>query len=107
MAEVEGTGTVSVDPKKWWGYRGRPNADNFDAEKRTRGCLGCDLPGQTREGICRLGPELAKELGTASHRLFDEVAPGAEWLATQLMHNPDHPTPLTRKRHRESRRSPS
>ena len=61
---------------------------------------------ETREGICRLGSGLAKQLGAASHRLFDEVAPGAEWLASQLMGNPEHPTPLTRKRHRESRRSP-
>ena len=58
---------------------------------------------ETREGICRLGPELAKRLGGASHQLFQEVAPGAEWLARQLMGNPKHPTPLTRARHRESR----
>jgi CRISPR-associated protein Cas1 len=58
---------------------------------------------ETREGTCRLGPQLARELGSAAHPLRAAVAPHAEWLARELLGAPDHPTPLTRQRHSASR----
>lgn len=57
---------------------------------------------ETREGVCRLGPQLARELGAHSHGLREAVAPHAESLARDLLNAPDHPTPLTRSRHRRS-----
>lgn len=50
--------------------------------------------------ICRLGRGLANEIGGAAAELVEDVAPGAEWLARELMGNPHHPTPLTKRRHR-------
>lgn len=54
---------------------------------------------ETRQGICRLGPGLARELGARSHGLREAVGPHAERLARELLKAPDHPTPLTRARH--------
>ena len=62
---------------------------------------------ETREGICRLGPELARQLGATAHKLFNHVAPTAEWMAQQLLKDAEHPTPLTRTRHKKSRRGPN
>ncbi len=58
---------------------------------------------ETREGTCRLGPHFARELGPAAHAMRLAVAPHAEWLARQLLNDTEHPTPLTRRRHRRSR----
>lgn len=55
---------------------------------------------ETREGVCRLGPRLCRELGTHSHALRDAIGPHAETLAKDLLNAPDYPTPLTGKRHR-------
>lgn len=59
---------------------------------------------ETRQGVCRLGAGLARELGQHSPALREAVGPHAERLAQELLRAPDHPTPLTRKRHREALR---
>jgi CRISPR-associated endonuclease Cas1 len=81
----------------------RPIADRFALELlRNQDLVRGDVV-ETREGVCRLGPRLARTLGAASHQLRNAVAPDVEWLARQLLDNADHPTPLTRRRHRRSR----
>jgi hypothetical protein len=57
---------------------------------------------ETREGVCRIGPELATEL--ASHALMyrKAVAPHVEQVARVLSRREEHPTPLTRTRHRSA-----
>jgi CRISPR-associated endonuclease Cas1 len=83
----------------------RPLADRVAIELLSRRELSRADVFETREGVCRLGPGLARELGAASHRLRDGVAPKAEWLASRLLDDSQHPTPLTRRRHRASRSS--
>jgi CRISPR-associated endonuclease Cas1 len=58
---------------------------------------------ETRQGVCRLGVGVGRELGLRSHDLREAVAPHAEHLARELLKAPDHPTPLTRRRHQTSR----
>lgn len=53
---------------------------------------------ETRQGACRLGTGLARELGQHSPALREAVGPHAERLARDLLRAPDHPTPLTRRR---------
>lgn len=55
---------------------------------------------ETREGVCRLGPPLAAQLARFALPLRAAVAPHAEQLARTLLRTDDHPTPLTRRRHR-------
>lgn len=55
---------------------------------------------ENREGVCRIGLPLARELAGSAPTLRAAVAPHAEELARVLMADPDHPTPLTRRRHR-------
>lgn len=63
---------------------------------------------ETRQGVCRLGSGLARELGCHSDALREAVGPHAERLARELLAAPDHPTPLTRRRRRGcERRLPS
>jgi len=68
---------------------------------------------ETRQGVCRLGVGLARELGQHSGALREVVGPHAEQLARELLKAPDHPTPLTRRRRTEragagdKRRSPA
>ena len=59
---------------------------------------------ETRQGVCRLGPALTHELAQHAMRLREAVAPHAEWLARALLRAPDHPTPLTRRRHSIARK---
>jgi CRISPR-associated endonuclease Cas1 len=77
----------------------RPTADELVLdllESRTL-CRGDVI--ETRAGVVRVGPPLAHEL--ARHRLLlrEAVAPHAERVARTLLRAPDHPTPLTRRRH--------
>jgi CRISPR/Cas system-associated endonuclease Cas1 len=58
---------------------------------------------ETRRGTCRLGPALAKTLARRSTELRRAVAPHAERLARTLLKAAEHPTPLTRRRHTQSR----
>ena len=55
--------------------------------------------GESRQGICRLGSGVAAELACHSHALRKAVGPHAERLAGELLRTPNHPTPLTRRRH--------
>jgi hypothetical protein len=56
-----------------------------------------------REGVCRLGAGLARELGQHSGALREAVGPHAENLARELLKAPDHQTPLKRERRRGSK----
>ena len=56
---------------------------------------------ETRQGVCRLGVGLARELGGHSIALREAVGPHAERLARELLKAPDHPTPLTRRGRRQ------
>jgi CRISPR-associated protein Cas1 len=73
----------------------RAEADRFAIELLENRDLCRGDVVETREGICRLGPQLARELGGAVHALRNAVAPHAEWVASALLDAPDHPTPLT------------
>jgi CRISPR/Cas system-associated endonuclease Cas1 len=53
---------------------------------------------ETREGVCRVGLPLSRELAQWGPQLRSAVAPHAELLARTLLRAPDHPTPLTRSR---------
>jgi CRISPR-associated protein Cas1 len=57
---------------------------------------------ETREGVVRVGRPLARELSRYAAELRSAVAPYAEALARRLLSAPDHPTPLTRARHRRA-----
>jgi CRISP-associated protein Cas1 len=60
---------------------------------------------ESRRGVCRIGPTLAKRLTQHAGDLRTAVNPSAERLAAVLLRSDDHPTPLTRRRHRESVRN--
>jgi CRISPR-associated endonuclease Cas1 len=55
---------------------------------------------ETREGVCRVGPTIANDLARVAPDLRTAIAPHAERLARTVLKAPDHPTPLTRRRHR-------
>jgi CRISP-associated protein Cas1 len=57
---------------------------------------------ETREGVCRIGDRLARALAKSSPSLRSAVAPHAESLARTLSRSEQHPTPLTRARHRQA-----
>ena len=57
---------------------------------------------ETREGVCRIGPALARELALLAPDLRRAVAPHAEALAAALLRDPSTVTPLTRRKHREA-----
>jgi CRISPR-associated protein Cas1 len=80
----------------------RPVADRIALDLLEDRELGRRDVVETREGVCRLGPDLARELGRHSFGLRAAVAPHAESLARHLLRAPDHPTPLTRTKHKAS-----
>jgi CRISPR-associated protein Cas1 len=55
---------------------------------------------ETREGVCRLGPQLAHDIALNGSTLRAAVAPYAEQVAQTLSRSDGFPTPLTRSRHR-------
>ena len=55
---------------------------------------------ENREGVCRVGPPMARRLAALGPPLRTALGPHAEGLARTLIANADHPTPLTRSRHR-------
>lgn len=55
---------------------------------------------ETREGVCRVGPPITRQLAQHAPALRTAIAPHVERLARTLLKAPDHPTPLTRRRHR-------
>jgi CRISP-associated protein Cas1 len=78
----------------------RPVADRIAVELLNERELNRGDVFETRQGVCRLGSGLARELASNSHDLRRTIAPYAERLASELLKAPDHPTPLTRNRHR-------
>jgi CRISPR-associated endonuclease Cas1 len=54
---------------------------------------------ETREGVCRIGPELATELAGHALEYRKAVAPHAEQLARTLSRSEQHPKPITRAKH--------
>ena len=73
----------------------RPVADRIAIDLLTDRQLGRGEVYETRKGICRLGPTLARELGQHSDELREAVGPHAERLTRDLLKAPNHPTPLT------------
>src|SRR5438046_483372 len=57
---------------------------------------------ETRDGTCRIGLPVARELARTAPNLRAAVAPYAEALASSLLRSPHHPTPITRSRHRRA-----
>jgi hypothetical protein len=57
---------------------------------------------ETREGVCRIGPALARQLALLAPDLRRAVAPHAENLAAALLRDPSTAMPLTRRMHREA-----
>lgn len=57
---------------------------------------------ETREGVCRVGPDLASELAGHALEYRKAVAPYAEQLARTLSRSEQHPTPITRAKHRRA-----
>jgi hypothetical protein len=57
---------------------------------------------ETREGVCRIGPGLATQLASHALEYRKAVGPYAEQLARTLSRSEQHPTPLTRSRHRRA-----
>jgi CRISPR/Cas system-associated endonuclease Cas1 len=57
---------------------------------------------ETREGVCRVGPALVPKLAAFSTALRTAVAPHAEQLARTLSRSEQHPTPMTRAKHRRA-----
>lgn len=55
---------------------------------------------ETREGVCRVGPAMARRLAGLSPDLRSALAPHAEALARALLRDPNAATPLTRSKHR-------
>ena len=87
----------------WLGKRrdgpARPAADAVAVELLQGRELNRGDVFETRKGVCRLGPSLACELASYAPELGKAVAPHAERLARVLLRAPEHPTPLTRRRH--------
>jgi len=54
---------------------------------------------ENRDGVCRVGPSLVGRLALLGPSMRNAVGPHAEQLASTLLNAPDHPTPLTRRRH--------
>jgi CRISPR/Cas system-associated endonuclease Cas1 len=78
----------------------RPAADGIAVELLSDRELRRGDVFETRKGVCRLGRTLARELASYAPGLGKAVAPHAEGLARALLRAPEHPTPLTRRRHR-------
>lgn len=71
--------------------------DLFDSRPLRKGDVT-----ENREGVCRVGLPLARELAGFSPVLRDALAPHAEQLARTLLGSKSHVTPLTRKNHRKA-----
>jgi CRISPR-associated endonuclease Cas1 len=78
----------------------RPCADELVLDLLERRPLRRGDVVETREGVVRIGAPLARELASHAPVLRAAVAPHVEHLARMLLRAPNHPTPLTRTRHR-------
>jgi CRISPR-associated endonuclease Cas1 len=83
----------------------RPIADGLILDLLSERTLARGDVTEDRDGVCRVGPPLALQLGQTAPGLFSAVAPHAEQLARTLLQAPNHPTPLTRQRRRTGRES--
>jgi hypothetical protein len=54
---------------------------------------------ENREGVCRIGPPLAKQLSEFGPQLRNALAPHAEQLSRSLLGKADVPTPADPRRH--------
>jgi CRISP-associated protein Cas1 len=101
-------GIMHVDQR----YRGSLATDLMEPARPAADALVLDLLSEralrvrdvveTRQGVCRVGLPLARELARSAPRLRAAVAPHAEYLARTLLQSPDHATPITRTRHRRA-----
>jgi CRISPR-associated endonuclease Cas1 len=57
---------------------------------------------ENREGVCRIGPALARRLALFGPTLRSALAPLAEQLSHTLLQTSTSPTPLTRQNHRKT-----
>jgi CRISPR-associated endonuclease Cas1 len=57
---------------------------------------------ENREGVCRIGPALARRLALFGPTLRSALAPLAEQLSHTLLQTSTSPTPLTRRNHRKA-----
>ena len=80
----------------------RPIADRIAIEMLSQRVIGRQDAVETRKGVCRLGPGLARELGQYSDALREGVGPHVGRLTRELLRAPEHATPLTQSRHRAS-----
>lgn len=78
----------------------RPTVDGLVLDLLERDELRRGDVFETREGVCRIGPPLARRLSSFVEPLRCDLGPFAEQLARILLARTDHPTPLTRQRHR-------
>jgi hypothetical protein len=81
---------------------GRPAADALVLDFLQARELGRGDIVETREGVCRVGPSLVPAIAAFALTLRAAVAPHAERLGRTLSRSEQHPTPLTRTRHRAS-----
>jgi CRISPR/Cas system-associated endonuclease Cas1 len=63
----------------------RPVVDPIALDVLNEHRFGCMDVFETREGVCRLGPRLARQLAEHSRQLREEVGPHAEGLARDLL----------------------
>ena len=77
-------------------------AEAAGVSERTCSTLRPDDVLETRHGVCRVGLPIARALARSAPRLRAAVAHHAEALARELLRSPNHPTPLTRARHRKA-----
>lgn len=78
----------------------RPVADGLVLDMLERHELKRGDVFENREGVCRVGPAMARRLALFGPTLRLALAPHAEQLAHTLLRTSRYPTPLTRRNHR-------
>jgi CRISPR-associated endonuclease Cas1 len=78
----------------------RPVADGLVLDMLERHELKRGDVFENREGVCRVGPAMARRLALFGPTLRSALAPHAEQLAHTLLRTSSSPTPLTRRNHR-------
>jgi CRISPR-associated endonuclease Cas1 len=80
----------------------RPAVDDAVLDLLQKRELTRDDLRETREGVCRIGAPLIRELAAHAMSFRAALAPHAEQLVRTLSRSENHPTPLTRTRHRQA-----